>query len=44
MLLGKWITSQKAETILDKKITKNYPKLKIDRKNSRCITVQFSQK
>jgi len=32
ILMGKWSTSDKAETIMDIKITKKYPKLVINRK------------
>ena len=33
VLIGKWSTSDKAETIMDIKITKQYPKLVISRKS-----------
>jgi hypothetical protein len=42
ILMGKWSTSDKAETIIDIKITKKYPKLIINRKKCKEITVWFN--
>jgi hypothetical protein len=42
LLMGKWNTSEKAETIIEINFSQEYPKVVMDRQNSKEVSIFFN--